>query len=687
MQRLGLVLALLFLLPLIPVADASTPPPRSVWTVFVTVEADVEDHYATVRVIADIGNRGPDPEFPMLVQVPEGGFVTGLTITRDGVTHEADIMEREEARAKYDAHKSQEETGGLIEKQRGSQLYAYLINVAEFTNVRAVLSYEVFLGAERGLHELALEAPVAGFGQDLGAAFEVSIRHSDGVTGAWSEPGAAPRREGNTWHLSHRVPARSSDASTPFLVQYTVTSAPAGSIQALVRGGEGSFIHRFSAPADAAALPLDLVLVLDVSGSMSGQKMEQLRDAALQVVQALGAKDRLAIVPFSSQAVPSWTGMKAMDADGKSAAVDAVQGLFAAGSTNIEAGLERGFAALGASERVPVLVVLTDGQPTRGIQDAAELRQFAKAQNKGDATVYGIAFGADAAWSLIAGLAQDGGGTALRVADGAGAETDIGRFLQALSTPVLRDVKVTYASGIQAYRVGADVLFAGSELLIVGTFPGELKRITGTVSAIAPDGPRTYAFDAAVPTAGAPQVLPRAVAYHRIMTLEDARAAESSAATDKLLLELALKHGFVTDLTSLVVTVAAREFVPVPLGSHWMDADSAGGAPLPSWSGSGGTTTATHTSAPATATHTSAPYYKVERTRTEGHYGNQAGNEVGNEVGKEVGKEVGQPGQDGANNESDNVETTEPVQTPGVGGFALLAGLAALAAVVRRRMA
>ncbi|HWH08554.1 MAG TPA: VIT domain-containing protein, partial [Candidatus Thermoplasmatota archaeon] len=170
-MRLALAFLVLLLAPA-AFAQASTPPPTgTVWTVMTTVEATVQGNYAVVKVIADIGNRGPDPEFPFLVRVPDDAFVTGLTIERDGQVFEARIEERAKARAEYEAHKQAQQTGGLVEKQRRSQLYQYLINVAEFTSVRATLTYEQHLAADRGVYNVSLEAPVSGFGQDLGAQF------------------------------------------------------------------------------------------------------------------------------------------------------------------------------------------------------------------------------------------------------------------------------------------------------------------------------------------------------------------------------------------------------------------------------------------------------------------------------------------------------------------------------------
>lgn len=545
-----------------PMAAASTPsPPPSVWTVLTSVDAVVRDNYATVKVIADIRNQGPDPEFPFVVRVPDDAFVTGLTITRDGRTYEAEIKDRQSAREEYEAWKSQEQTGGLVEKARRTSVYSYLINVAEFTSVTATLTYERYLAADRGVYDLGLEAPVSGFGRDLGARFSVSVRDADGVVALWGEP--AGRVEGGT--LIYEVGPRAGvEHPTPFTASYTLLPTPdAGTLLTTVVDGKGYFAHRFRAPPDAAELPMDLVMVLDVSGSMAGAKLTQMIDASKQVVAALDEDDRLHVVSFSSDARSAWTGLRSMTPEERKSAAREIDALFDGGGTNIEAGLRRGFDALSGVQRAreegrfPALVLLTDGQPTSGITSHEELRRLADTLNARDVAVFGIAFGDDADFTLVRHLAQDGEGAAIRVPLGSGAEVDLRRFMAALTTPVLRDVRIAYSEGVVADRASAPTLFAGSELLVVGTFD-PAKGIRGTVSGWSPEGARRYAFDGGE-SASAP-FLPRLVAYHEVRKLQEQEyAGEATRATKARIVELGERYGFVTDHTSLVLTLEPRE--------------------------------------------------------------------------------------------------------------------------------
>lgn len=589
MTRLAVPLGLALLLLLPVAAQANAPVPPSVWTVLTTVQADVKDGYATVRVIADIANRGPDPEFPFRVTVPDDAFVTGLTIEREGEVYVAQIAGRETARETYEREKAAGQTAGLVEKQRHSTTFQYLINVAERTSVRATLTYEEYLPADRGVYNLSLAAPVSGFGRDLGARFDVAVQDEAGVASLWGAQGGQAGHNATAWFLHHEVGPREGDAATPFTASYTLASdpSPGGSLLIWTRNGTGYFAHRIRAAPDAERLPVDMVLALDVSGSMSGQKIAQLRDAAGQVVRALGPEDRLLLVEFSSAATKPWGTLRAMDATGRAEAAREVESLLAGGGTNLEAALREGLAplaALPASEeerRLPMLVLLTDGQATEGERGEPALLALADRLDTTGSPIFTIAFGGDADAGLLHALAARHDGIALQVPEGNGAEVDLRNFLAALATPTLRNVAVTYGPGVVARHADAPVLFAGSELLVVGTYDLALGMPTATVRAVSPQGARNWTVSPHE-AAGAAW-LPRLVAYQQarelttILEVGDLAAGQRNALRD-----IGLEWGFVTDETSLVLALepqAAPDSCNACFRVHNVSVTNAGAAP------------------------------------------------------------------------------------------------------------
>lgn len=115
-------------------------------------------------------------------------------------------------------------------------------------------------------------------------------------------------------------------------------------------------------------LGLDLVLVLDVSASMLGEKMQMLKQAARFIVKELGANDRLAIVSFSTTAQEHLNFCR-MDENGQYKADRILEFLETHSQTSIAAGLRLGVGIADARRsRNPVcgLLLLTDGQNNYG---------------------------------------------------------------------------------------------------------------------------------------------------------------------------------------------------------------------------------------------------------------------------------------------------------------------------------
>ncbi|KAI4995632.1 hypothetical protein ZWY2020_035535 [Hordeum vulgare] len=140
-------------------------------------------------------------------------------------------------------------------------------------------------------------------------------------------------------------------------------------------GGDDNFVVLVHAKAPGAATaaaeaqtrtPLDLVTVLDVSGSMTGRKIALLKKAMEFVVDQLGPADRLSVVAFSTYAyrvIP----LTCMSDAGKAKAKLAVQLLNADGGTNILKGLiEAAKVLVGRRHKnaVASVILLSDGQDT-----------------------------------------------------------------------------------------------------------------------------------------------------------------------------------------------------------------------------------------------------------------------------------------------------------------------------------
>jgi len=151
--------------------------------------------------------------------------------------------------------------------------------------------------------------------------------------------------------------------------------------------------------------PLDIICVLDVSGSMQGDKLRLVQEAVRFVIKESEPKDRLSIVAFNHGATRVLR-LARMHNEGKNEATVATLRLTAGGGTRIASGLE---AALEIAERrkhrnpVSAILLLTDGQD--GSRGEAYAPSMARAQRAGCA-LYAFGFGADHDARLLAEIAE-----------------------------------------------------------------------------------------------------------------------------------------------------------------------------------------------------------------------------------------------------------------------------------------
>src|SRR5213078_1050256 len=155
------------------------------------------------------------------------------------------------------------------------------------------------------------------------------------------------------------------------LVPVRRNAAAAISALAYAPGNEDAFaLVTVSPPATPRneTTPRDVTLVLDVSGSMQGRKMEQARAAGKQLLATLRPDDRFRLIDFSSDVRTFRDEFTAATPENLREANRYLDALEAQGGTNIEGALREALRPSVTSGRLPVVLFVTDGEPTVGEQ-------------------------------------------------------------------------------------------------------------------------------------------------------------------------------------------------------------------------------------------------------------------------------------------------------------------------------
>jgi uncharacterized protein YegL len=567
------VVLVMVLVSYLPLASAEGPIAE---IEFLRAEVDIDNSYAITEVTAKLNNpsdQAIDETFAF--EVPDDAFITNFSLTVKGVTYYADIMKKDEAEQRYEEAKKAGNNAGIM-ASRGKSTFTYGVSIAANDSVTVTLRYEDFIErtVDGYMYELALDSyggrTIGSFSIDVRMGYDRAItdlRAETYVNGTFFTVARA--------NMSAKASYTAQDfkATDNFILRWDLAKTSVnGYMLFYERPGseEGYFFHVFNPTVEdlGGYLPKDIVFVLDKSGSMSGRKMDQLKDAFGKVVMDLRAEDRFEIVTFSSDVGTSYDKLIDASYTNTVEARHDIDSIEAGGGTNINEALLTGLEILDTTEeRVPIIVFLTDGRATSGVTSTTKIRENVRAANEAGVAIYCLGFGENVDFDFLKALALENDGIAIKIYEESDASDQITDFYDTISLPLLRDVDLSYGEGTsEVYPTHVDNLYEGSEIVISGRYNRSLTSITFKATAMSSAGQRAFSDTFAVATTGYHDFIERYWAYSKIRYLMDQMAiADNVTVLEEEVTDISLDYGFVTPYTSLFVEVPKDDvFTPDP---------------------------------------------------------------------------------------------------------------------------
>jgi uncharacterized protein YegL len=565
-----------------------------------TATAVVTDNFARTTVSASVFNTAPEARLQgFSLNVPENAFVSGLEIVIGSQRFVGKVVTKAVAQQMFAKAVAAGKTAGLLQS-RNTKEFAIAINTAASTAAVFTIVFEEYLMRTRGVFKYSFNVNPGQVVPSLRVKIDLFNENGlkdlkwshalrgDGVssidvkskfnTVLTFEPDEALQRRAGEYGLAEDVDVTYMIDAMPSSGSIVVAregelGSRNGGLQAAPVGNNATryFLHQFATPDWVKPSTLSVVFVIDTSGSMAGQKMTQARDALVSMLSQLRATDRFAIVRFS-------TTVEQFDFDMKSGAEanDAlpwVRNLDATGATNIGDAMTlahrilSGRSSLGSAPDTPLVLLLTDGEPTIGVTDPTQLRNnVAIGAASGNYRVYALGFGFDLNFDLLRNFGLDTDGGVKRIYDDSDAAQQLTGFFDEIASPLLSDVVVKFApthAVEQLTRSTFPTLFKGTELVVAGVIKDPtVTSIKATVTArtcgcqvswtrvfdlnsteeALVNAEKAWAF---LTVTG---LLSNAARDERIADGMQPRTTAKDTAT-----ALALKYGFVTPYTSFVV--------------------------------------------------------------------------------------------------------------------------------------
>lgn len=494
-------------------------------------------------------------EADYVLPLPRGAAFEDLALMIDGEMVTGEIRGAGEARRIYEEIVRRQRDPALVEWMDHGVLRTRIFPIQPGETRTVTVRFRAV--AEREGDALRIDVPAPrGQGTDAaGTTLRFSWPQGEGFGDAWSPTHAvdaggalARRREVRvaeaTGTVTLLLPVRGRGAAMTVL-----THAP--------RRDEGYVLITLAPPVTtAAATPRDVTFVIDVSGSMSGEKLRQAQAAGRQLLNSLGRGDRFRLVAFASDVSDFADGWTAATPEALRRAGEWLDGRAASGGTNIGGALARALEAATPSGRLGLLLFLTDGAPTVGERSGARLAAYA-AEHRGERRVFTFGLGADVNVALLEQLALDGAGTAHFVRPQEDVERIVGVVAQRITRPVATDLRVR-ADGVtltQVLPAGRIDLFAGQELTILAKYRGNAESARITIAGQGAGEPVQWSTVATFPAQRTQDAfVGRLWATQRVGWLSAERRRNGpSAEVDDELKGLGERWGIPTEFTSYLV--------------------------------------------------------------------------------------------------------------------------------------
>ena len=452
------------------------------------VDARVEIVEQAARTTLDIGIFNPSgrqAEAVLLLPVPEGAAVSHFAFEGGAAEPTARLLPREEARRIYDEIVARIKDPALLEFAGLNLIRSSVFPVPAGGRQRLRLTYEHVLAADGNRvdyvlprsESLALRAPWH-VSLDVRSKAPISMIYSPSHELVWSRRGPG--------HLSAKV--REDRVSDPGSFRFSYLVERDGVSASLLaypdpQIGGGYFLLLAGLPAKIGdggrRMQREVTLVLDRSGSMAGEKMDQARTAALQVIEGLEEGEAFNIIDYSSQVALFAAHPVIKSRETTLQARRYLDSIRPTGGTNIHDALLEALRQEPRPGMLPIVLFLTDGLPTVGRTSEIAIREMVEKGNPHRRRIFTFGVGGDVNVPLLDRLSDGTRATSTFVLPGEDVEVKVAGVFRRLYGPVLADLELSTLAGDQSLNTRAvrelmpavlPDLFEGDQLVLLGQY-------------------------------------------------------------------------------------------------------------------------------------------------------------------------------------------------------------------------
>ncbi|MBN1897216.1 MAG: VWA domain-containing protein [Spirochaetes bacterium] len=534
----------------------------------------VKYHHVDVKINGETATTYIDQEFynpnnwrmegDYLFPVPKGAVLKKFSMYIDGKEVPAELLDAKKARQIYEDIVRKMKDPALLEYSDMDLFRARVYPIEPRSDKRIKISYSEILQKDNGTIEYIYPLNTEKFSsaplQDV--VVNIDIKAKGKIKNVFCPTHNADIVHKDDDHTVISYEDKNVKPDTDFKVYYNTDKSKVGlSLLSYKEEDDetGFFFLSVSPgfdPQNNEISEKDITFVLDVSGSMAGEKMDQAKKALLFCVNNLNQGDRFDIIRFSTEAEALFNKRTIAEQDNIKKARKFINDLKAIGGTHIEEALKMALQGGEKDSRPHMIIFITDGKPTIGETTEDGLLKVLKKENLSNTRIFTFGIGHDINTHLLDKITELTKAYRSYITPQEDIEIKISNFYEKVQSPVLTDLEldISGVSVSKIYPKDLPDLFRGSALTVLGRYKGQGKT-TITLEGRIKDKKRTFTFDSEFTKKDEQyDFIPPLWASRRIGYLLDQIRLHGE---DKELVEeitqLARKHGIITPYTSYLI--------------------------------------------------------------------------------------------------------------------------------------
>jgi len=434
----------------VPSYRSFAPAPRQpIQIVSVKAKVDVLDRTARTTLRVELRNPSSvQEEAVLLLPVPTEAAVSEFAFEGQAAEPTARLLPADEARRTYDEIVRKVRDPGLLEFAGARLIRTSVFPIGPGAHSKVQLTYEHVLDGDGDRIDYELLRSEA-LGNSVPWEITADVTSKAPISMLYSPSHEVATERLGPRHFRVQVDRAHAAAPGAFRLSYLAEhgETPAASLFAYPdpKVGGGYFLMLLGAPRPAAARQQkrEVTLVLDRSGSMAGEKMDQARAALRQVVEALDDGEAFNIIDYATTVERFAEHPVRKDRATLEQARSYIASLRPIGGTNIHDALLEALRQPGTPGMLPLVLFLTDGLPTVGQTSEQAIRDLVAAGNAAHRRIFSFGVGSDVNVPLLDRIAEVTRGTSTYVLPAEDVEVKVARVFKKLSGPVLANPELT----------------------------------------------------------------------------------------------------------------------------------------------------------------------------------------------------------------------------------------------------